>query len=126
MFDLYCDYDAPAFYSAINRVARKEHKCCECKTPIHRGEKYVECTGKWEGDVETFRQHVDCCAACMRIRDVYMGGEECVPFGALMETYFNEREGRVKDAEFRVLMAKILRRRRAHGFGKHGKRAGAA
>lgn len=111
---MYCDVDEPAFYSAVDRTARKQHKCCECDAPIERGEKYVVCTGKWENGVETFRQHAACCEACMFMRDKLFDGEECVPFGGMWEEYdeLYKAERRAWQKDKRDLFAAILKRER--------------
>ena len=55
---MYCDYDGPEFYSVVEPVARKQYECCECSVPIAAGSKHVKATGKWEGELNTFRQHM--------------------------------------------------------------------
>jgi hypothetical protein len=108
---LYCDDTSPEFYSVREPVARKEHACCECSAMIKKGETYVVCSGLWEGDFSTHKQHVLCCEACEFIRT----GSECIPFGSLKE-YMRDGQPR-KDGEngsaIRDFMAKILRRERA-------------
>lgn len=63
--DCYCDYDAPEFYYAEIRKARTEHKCSECFSPIHKGERYEHVLGKWDGDVSTF----DTCDRCLALKE---------------------------------------------------------
>lgn len=54
----------------------------------------------------------------MFIRDEFNGGEECIPFSFLREWYSEtkrgllQEKGKEKIARFRLLYAKILRRRR--------------
>jgi hypothetical protein len=56
-----CDIaDSPSFYSEETHKARKEHRCIECPFPILPGEKYVACSGKWDGDVTTHKRHLEC------------------------------------------------------------------
>lgn len=55
MSDCACVYvdigDAmPEFFKARNRLAIKEHKCCECRRIIKPPEGYEYASGKWEGD----------------------------------------------------------------------------
>ncbi len=40
-------------------VARKPHKCCECRREITKGESHMKCSGLWDGWA-TFRQHLHC------------------------------------------------------------------
>lgn len=58
------DYDAPEFFSEHVAKARKQHRCCECGGPILPGEQYHNRTGKWDGEVTTYRE----CAPCMELR----------------------------------------------------------
>jgi hypothetical protein len=46
-------------------TARKEHKCCECRQSILRGQKHELLTGKWDGRFASYRT----CLLCKRIRD---------------------------------------------------------
>jgi hypothetical protein len=47
------------------RVARKEHKCCECNRDIKIGEEYEYIHGLWDGEFNTFKT----CLGCQRLRD---------------------------------------------------------
>jgi hypothetical protein len=38
-YDCFCGYDAPSFYVAEVRTARKQHKCYECSGAILPGDK---------------------------------------------------------------------------------------
>lgn len=60
------DYEAPEFYSEVDRIARKEHTCVECKRTILKGEQYSYITGKWDGDIRSYKT----CLTCMEIGDV--------------------------------------------------------
>lgn len=108
----YCEF--PEFFSAQWPVAKKKHKCCECDQPIHPGEKYGRFTGKWDGDLGSFKQHLDCEKACVFIRDKFQQGE-CIPFGTLFEFYDEDDQLSKKyedSLEFRKIMARILWRKR--------------
>lgn len=113
MFD--CDV-APEFYTWSEPVARKEHECCECSAPILNGEKHFCGRGKWEGKIDTYRQHMLCCEACMWVRDKIE--DECIPFGALQVWYgeyaHEALSGRRPDEtrELIRMMVKIRRRER--------------
>jgi hypothetical protein len=111
----------PSFYSWTEPVARKEYACCECAAKIHKGEKHFHATGKWDGVVSTYRQHLACCEACILIRDEFNGGD-CIGFGEMKdafggmradETYFCFKE-KWKEPwkRLRSLMAQILWRER--------------
>lgn len=76
--------ELPEFYQWAEPVARKQHRCCECKAPIEKGEKHFYCTGKWDDQIQSFRQHLLCAQACMFIRDKLNGGD-CICFGGLWE-----------------------------------------
>lgn len=86
--------DQPSFINQKFRVARKQHKCCECYQPILPGEKYKYTFGVWDGDTGTYRQ----CITCSDILDVVMeiwregdGFDEELPeFGGLFEWVSNE------------------------------------
>jgi hypothetical protein len=75
--------EIPEFFSESQQVARKEHVCCECDGVIHIGEWYLNCRGKWDGEIGVYKQHMLCAFACIAIRD-YQDGE-CIPFGYLRE-----------------------------------------
>jgi hypothetical protein len=107
-----CEIDK--VYSAVERVARKKHVCCECGVAIDKGEKYLNCSGIWSYGAETNKQHLICAEACEIIRDKI--DNECIPFGYLIEWYHDAGMDYVpRDADgvadFRSLMAKILWRR---------------
>lgn len=40
--------------------ARKRHVCCECKSPIFKGEQYYYAKGLWDGEFMSFKTHKDC------------------------------------------------------------------
>lgn len=47
--------------------ARKEHKCCECRRVINKGEVYHKWSGKWDGDLLCQKT----CAQCEEIRSAF-------------------------------------------------------
>lgn len=113
----WCDWEMPEFYSARWVVARKEHKCVECGAPVFKGEKHGYFTGKWDGELESYRQHIECEDACRYIRDHFQGGE-CIAFGQLFEIwgdYSYRAKGRPEEEdhrEFRAIMARVKWRRK--------------
>lgn len=81
----FCDYDAPEFYSAQERTARKLHKCCECGHVIQPGERYEHVSAKWEGDVSS----VKTCLLCVDLRESLAEAEGgCFLHGGLFEDYW--------------------------------------
>ena len=111
------DCELPEFYTHSEPVARKEHRCCECRAPILKGEKHFSSTGKWDGTVISQRQHLDCMAACILIRDKF-NDSECIPFGGLKDWFFEMRRDCRDDSEesrtLRSLMARIKWRERKY------------
>ncbi len=80
------DCEIPEVYTMKTPIARKAHKCCECGILIKPGEKYVVCSGVWDGEFSSYKQHLECKEACVVIRDEFEDGE-CIPFGSLFEFY---------------------------------------
>ena len=74
------DYESPEFHSIDNPMARKTHVCCECGESILPGQTYESASGKWDGDVMTYKT----CLVCARIRDDYCWGGYL--YGGLRET----------------------------------------
>jgi len=64
MIECFCDYDAPAFYDAKLRKARKHYRCDECHRAILAGEQYERVSGKWDGSLSTFIT----CISCLDLR----------------------------------------------------------
>ena len=109
------DCTVPEFYNTAETKAKKVHKCYECSAPINIGETYLSCTGKWDGEVNTFKQHLLCADACEFIRDNFNGGD-CIGFGDLFEhahEFSKQYDKKSPDAKaFRKLYAQILVRKR--------------
>lgn len=80
-----CEY--PEYANRTQRVARKEHRCCECRGVIKPGEKYSYVFGVWSGDVMTFKT----CPDCNQLRFEYdvthpnKDLDEMMPFEGLYE-----------------------------------------
>jgi hypothetical protein len=77
-----CDCELPDFYRETRPIARKEHRCCECRRPIRPGTEYLHIAGKWNGDVQTFRRHLRCHRVSLAIEK---GSDCCVPFGEMRQ-----------------------------------------
>lgn len=109
--------ELPQFFNWSEPVARKQHRCCECSAPIHKGEKHFSATGRWDYGIETYRQHLLCCEACMFVRD-NLNGSECICFGGLREWHsearyqYDRKEPHPVWREFRNKLAAIKRRER--------------
>lgn len=104
----YCEI--PEFYSVKWPKARKEYSCCECGSKIFVGEKYCCVNAKWDGDVRTERQHLECEEACRYYRDFI--NHECLAFGELFEMdpcWQFRKNGKYK--EVRSIMAKVIWRK---------------
>jgi len=55
----------PAFSTTVHRVARKQHRCCECMDIIEPGDVYERVHGCWDGQFLTFKT----CLHCETARD---------------------------------------------------------
>ncbi len=107
----------PEFYTHSEPIARKQHVCVECCAPILKGEKHFAYRGKWDGQLETGRQHVACMEACMYIRD-HMNDGECIGFGSLFNElgemwWFSEDETRESHPKLRALIEAIQLREKS-------------
>lgn len=76
----YCEW--PEFFSERVSKARKPRRCCECGLTIRAGQMYWSCTGKWDGEIDSFSQHIECRDACFAARGE---NHECINFGGLRE-----------------------------------------
>ena len=52
--------ELPSVYECDERKARKDHKCCECRGIISKGEIYNYHHGIWDGQAESFKVCSDC------------------------------------------------------------------
>jgi hypothetical protein len=59
-----CD-DPPEFVRVSTPRARRQYTCCECGHVIHVGTVYESTSGKWGGEMATFRT----CVVCVSVRD---------------------------------------------------------
>ena len=58
------DGEMPEFCHVSTVKARKPHRCYECRREIRPREEYERTTGKWDGEIFSFR----CCLLCVEIR----------------------------------------------------------
>lgn len=73
------DGELPDFCKRTTPVARKPHKCCECRRAIQPKEKYERVSGKWDFGIETYCT----CMACVALREKVRSIEEregCSPY----------------------------------------------
>lgn len=103
---MYCEL--PDFYTHSEPVARKRHWCVECHAPIDIGEKHFAYRGKWNGEIQTGRQHYLCMETCMFVRDVF-NDYECIGFGGLFDFYNEYRQDMVDHPRFRELARMIVK-----------------
>lgn len=79
----YCDYsDGPDFWVDTQRIARKNHICCECLSPIEPGEKYHIFTGKWDGKINSYK-YCEFCHDVYNVIQYHIDG--CICLGSLWE-----------------------------------------
>lgn len=86
------DYDSPSVYNESNPVAKKEHKCSECRRSIEIGERYCRVEGCWDGDWHTFKT----CRHCVAMADVMRSISECFcpSMGNMLVDFFDDdRDG---------------------------------
>lgn len=54
------DCTLPDVYNQIERKARKDHVCSDCRGTIKAGERYRYISGIWDGEPEDYKQCQDC------------------------------------------------------------------
>ncbi len=60
-----CSCEPPEVWNgAKERVARKAHRCCECRRVIAVGERYEFCSGIWDSEPNSYKT----CAQCALLR----------------------------------------------------------
>lgn len=65
-----CEYlydNGPTIYDSRLVVARRDHKCCECRQPIKKGEVYERVKGLWDGSWSNFKTCLSCYDVWQRI-----------------------------------------------------------
>lgn len=76
------DTELPSYYDERWHKARKDHRCCECRRPIHPGEQYQYIIGVWDGEFSTFKT----CEQCVGVRES-LNKVWCAPLGELRLEY---------------------------------------
>lgn len=51
--------DMPKCSTVVIRKARKEHKCCECRKVISKGDKYEYLSGVWD-EPQSYKTCISC------------------------------------------------------------------
>jgi len=115
--------DIAQFYSEKRVIAKKQHKCCETGKPIQPDEAYWRCTGKWDGEVQSFAQSEaayhfarylngikdQTTGSQLSMRDAY--SEDCIPFGHVRYELSEccEEDASLRDEWERVKRGEITR-----------------
>jgi hypothetical protein len=68
------------FFESRTVKARKDQRCCECRSVIHAGDKYEYAAGKYDGDFFTAKT----CLFCDSVRDAFACGGS-VAYGELWQ-----------------------------------------
>jgi hypothetical protein len=93
----FCDYEPPSFYRVELRLARKQYYCDECSGLILPKERYEYVSGKWDGDLGTYRT----CERCVEIREFVSGNVPCFCWGH--SNIENDAKAAIDDAYGRAL-----------------------
>lgn len=82
------------FHAEEMRMARKQHRCDECRRTIEPGERYEYARGRWGKEFEAFKT----CADCLSIRNtLFCGGWF---YGMLLEdlaTHVSDMGGEISE-----------------------------
>lgn len=70
MSDCYCDFGQPEFFRQSQPFARITHRCVECDRTIAVGERYIYSTGKWDGQITSYRRCLHCEAVAEALREM--------------------------------------------------------
>lgn len=85
-------YEHPSFIGERVVVAKKAHKCVECRREIFFGEKYEYIAGVWDGEFATFQTCIDCLSVK---KSFFCGGYE---FGGIwpdLREHIRDFEGNI-------------------------------
>jgi hypothetical protein len=95
-YDCYCDYDQPSVFSSKIVVARKEHRCGECRRLISIGERYKYIFGVWDGDASSHY----ICEHCSDIQKFVTNNIPCFCwyYGSMLE----DAKEAIQEAYFRA------------------------
>lgn len=81
----YCEYDGEmaSVFEKTTRIARKEHRCDECRRTIRKGERYQYFSVLWEGGWD----HYKTCKQCAEIARDYLNN--CYHLGMLRDAIWD-------------------------------------
>ena len=77
-----CDLEPIIGYNEVVRKARKDHKCCECRGVIKKGERYQHASGVFDRRGFSAKTCMDCKHLICEIRK---DSDECLPIEGLIE-----------------------------------------
>lgn len=84
--------EMPSVYACDERKARKDHKCCECRGIISKGEVYFYHHGIWDGQAESFKICSDCEVLKTEIDKDVKEDDEKTAFTGLYSSVFERGE----------------------------------
>ena len=76
--------DYPEAYTERTRIARKPHKCCECKGTILFREPYRYVSGVWDGRGDSFKFCQECWELRRKISKDYGAFDGALPLGEMI------------------------------------------
>ena len=94
------------------RIARKQHKCCECRTTINQGDQYAFTSGVWNGEPESFKMCKNCWEIHAQTARYVMftpnEGDDYPCFGGLINWFQDRMSIGFKGESFVLDMAKAI------------------
>ena len=79
----------PDAFGIEHRKARKEHRCCECRGLIQKGEHYFYSQGVWDHKGQSFKTCEECEALREKVNQYYDEYEDRPAFNQLYEAVFD-------------------------------------
>lgn len=76
----------PEFFTSLIRKAKKEHVCGECKSVIKKGERYEYASGKWDGEIDSYKT----CLSCVDVRDEVIRETGYYPYFGMVGCAYSE------------------------------------
>lgn len=114
-----CDGPSPEFTSESSPQARSKHLCCECLRVILPGETYERYSGKWDGELTTYKT----CRDCLEMRHVVYAECSCWLFAGMYNELDDlpeyEAWGELRDIRAKAINFNARERRRLKEAGVH-------